>query len=262
MTVGKLRVMKLIPGLLFMFLSINSLACVCMLQKFAEKYTESDFVARARIIKAYKNEGEEELYKADILIYDLYKGHKIKSIYVEGRSDGKRGSSCAIFIPENTELIIYAKKYEKRNFIIGYCPGLVYLNQDKRTFIAERREIAMLDILKKRAVKYTGLLTLHPETGSFSGQTSRFTGISLNKNFALYELIFTADVKLKSVNVISGFDKKTDDELIKILNTSAWKANERNFARKSIPENSRFLIGFYYYPKEARYESFISENDL
>ena len=253
--------MKLVLGTLFTFLTLKTLACVCMPPKFTEKYTASDFVAKARIIKVYKNESDEELYKADILIHALYKGVSIKSIYVEGRSDGKRGSSCAIFIPENTELIIYAKNSDG-NFTTGSCSGLVYLNQDKRTLRAEIREMEMLNILKKRSIKYTGNINYYPETGSFSKQTSTFNGIHLNKSFALYELIFAEDVTLKSVNVISGFNKKTDDELIEILKISTWKAMERNFIRKSVPDNSRFKIGFYYYSEEDKYQSFISENDL
>jgi hypothetical protein len=184
-------------------------------------------VAKARIVKVYKNESEEEIYKADILIRDLYKGPTIKSIYVEGRSDGKIGSSCAIFIPENIELIIYARN-NNGHFTMGSCSGMVYLNQDKRTLRAETREIEMLNILKARRVDYPNDIVYSPETGSFTNQLSAFHGINLNKAFALYELSFAADVKLKSVNVISGFEEKTDSSLIEIMKKLPWKANQRN----------------------------------
>ncbi|MBE9464226.1 hypothetical protein ACFP1I_06470 [Dyadobacter subterraneus] len=255
--------MKLVISVFLILLSItDSLACVCMPQKFTEKYTQSDFVAKARIVKVYKNKSEEELYKADILIYDLYKGMKVKSLYVQGRSDGKRGSSCAILISENTDLIIYAKDTYQGTYTIGYCPGLVYLNQDKRRLAAEIRELAMLNILKTRKVKYSGDIAYQTEIKNFSNELEKFRGASLNKNFALYELIYTSDIKIKSVNVISGFNEKVDLNLKEIIEKSVWKANNRNIALNTIQENSRFLIGFYYYPAEDAYQSFISVHDL
>lgn len=254
--------MKNILTAFFLLQSSISFACGCIPQKFTEKYTDSDFIAKAKIIKVYKNESEEEIYKADILIYNLYKGHTIKSIYIEGRSDGKRGSSCAIFIPENTELIIYAKNFTNGSYTIGPCTGFVYLNQDKRTLRAETREIAMLNILKARKVKYSGDIIFYTDVRNFSNQLSKFNGIALNKNFALYELIFASDITIKSVNIISSFDKRTDSELKEIIENSIWKANKRNFVLDKVPEDSRFLIGLYYYQAEGGYQSIIGTHDL
>lgn len=254
--------MKFILSAFIFFLSANSFACVCIPPKFTEKYTGSDFVARAKIITVYKNESEDELYKADILIYDLYKGPSIKSIYIEGRSDGKRGSSCSIFIPENTELIIYARNFDNGKFAFGSCSGYVYLNQNKRMLRSETREIEMLNILKMRKIDYPAEIIYHPKSWSFSNQLSKFKGLDLNKNFALYELTFAADITLKSVNVIRGFDKKTDSILIEMIEKTDWNAVKRNVKIDQVPDNSRFLIGFYYYKADGPYQSFVSVYDL
>ena len=57
--------------------------------EFAEKYTQSDFIAIAEIIKVYKNEGPEMFYKSGITIRSSYKGTKTNSIHIKGSSDGK-----------------------------------------------------------------------------------------------------------------------------------------------------------------------------
>lgn len=254
--------MKYILIAFLIILSVHSNACMCVPPKFTEKYTESDFIAKVKIIKVYKNESEAELYKADILIEDLYKGSSISSIYVRGRSDEKKGSSCAIFIPENTELIIYARNFNNGKFAFGSCSGYVYLNQDKRTLRSEIREIEMLNVLKARKVDYSADVIYYPKNGDFFDQLTQFKGLDLNKSFTLYELTFAADVTLKSVSVISGFDKKTDSALIEMIEKSDWKAIRGNAKIDQVPENSRFLIGFYYYKEEGKYQSFISDYDL
>jgi hypothetical protein len=49
------------------------------------KYIESEF-AKAKIINNYKKmKAQKELYKADILISELFKGESLKSIYVGGK---------------------------------------------------------------------------------------------------------------------------------------------------------------------------------
>ena len=87
---------------------ISSNACDCPIRTFTEVYTQSDFVAEIRITKNYDDEGEQELYKAEIQNINSYKGDSVNAIYEGGKSDGKMGSSCSIYIHENTELIAYA----------------------------------------------------------------------------------------------------------------------------------------------------------
>ena len=138
--------MKKIIQIILLLFSGAVFACICDPPKVTEKYIESDFVAKAKIIKNYKNVSSEELYKADILISELFKGESLKSIYVAGRSDGNMGSSCSIFIPENTELIIYARKDKDGKYRIGMCSGLLYINKSNPKI--QKRELEILKMLK------------------------------------------------------------------------------------------------------------------
>ena len=255
--------------LFILFLALyagETFACTCMPRKFAEKYVQSDFVAVAKIIKVYQNEGEEELYKADILIRDLFKGENLKSIYIEGRSDGKKGSSCSIFIPENTELIIYAIKNGNNQFSFDSCSGYLILKQEgKNRKNTEKRELDMLHVLQARHINYTNKIVFAKKMG-FSEELKQYKGIQLSKSYAIFELTFSSDLKLKSLDIISRFENEVDNELVKMLEKSSWLSvdvkSQYVIIKDIVPEGSKVLVGFYFYEAEGAYESFVSEHDL
>ena len=252
--------------LIFVLYAGNTLACSCIPPKFVEKYIQSDFVAVAKIIKVYQNEGEEELYKADILIRDLFKGQNLNSIYIEGRSDGKKGSSCNLVIPVNTELIIYARKNGNNQFSFGSCSGYLILNRQwKHSEEQEKRELGMLNMLRSKNINYTNKIWFGKKMG-FSGELERFKGVQLNKSYAVFELAFGANLAVKSVEQISGFGSDVDNELIKMLEKSKWGSidvkSQDVIIKDTVPDGSKFLVGFYFYEAEAGYESFVGEYDL
>jgi len=252
--------------LLFLVYAGNTLACSCLSPKFAEKYIQSDFVAVAKIIKVYQNEGEEEIYKADILIRDLFKGENLKSIYIQGRSDGQKGSSCSIFIPENTELIVYAIQKSNNKFAFDSCSGYLILNRKwKYSEKQEKRELGMLNMLRAKNINYTNKIWFGKKMG-FSEELKRFKGIQLNKSYAVYELTFGENLAIKSVEQISGFGSDVDNELIKMLEKSKWGSidvkSQDVIIKDIVPDGSKVLVGFYFYEADGTYESFLSEYDL
>ena len=236
-------------------------ACDCSIRYFTEMYSQSDFVAEIRITKNFDNEGEQELYKSEIQILNLYKGDSINSIYVEGRSDGKMGSSCSIFIRANTELIAYVNKNGNGKYIIGMCSGFTYTKNHR--YIEEReinQERAMLSLLKKKNIVYTDKIDYGPRS-TIHFYLGQFDGIKLKKNYALFEITFGTDLTIKSVTKISGFRRQLDRKLLEMLDKSQWGSND-NGIKDSVPDNSKFLVGIYYYPKEDENPSFLSLFDL
>lgn len=121
--------MKSILQITIFLFSIGVFACDCDEPKITEKYVESEFIVNVTIIKIYPNQKNEQGYRVDIKINELFKGERLKSIYVYGRSDNGIGTSCDIYIPVNTKLVAYARKNKGGNFGIGMCSGLLYLNK-------------------------------------------------------------------------------------------------------------------------------------
>jgi len=247
--------MKNILQITIFLFSIGIFACTCEDPKITEKYIESDFVAKARIIKNYKNENSKELYKADILISELFKGEKLNSIYVAGRSDGRMGSSCAIFIPENTELIIYAQKNKDGKYSVGMCSGLLYLSN--RNVKRQKRELSILKMFKSENIEFTDKVN-YREKAKLHKNLEQFKGIELEKNYGIYEITFESDLTIKDVAEVSGFGTPIDQKLIEIIKKTEWSSFDKGIKDK-VPENSKLLVGIYYYEKEKEDPSFLSQ---
>ena len=218
----------------------------------------ADFVAKIRISKVYSNEGDEEIYKSDIEILEKFKGKNLSSVYVNGRSDNKIGSSCAIFIPENTELIAYAYQDKNGRYRMGMCSGLVYYNN--RPYINTNKianEEAILSTLKKHPVEISKHIRLDTD-GQIYHSLKQFKGLNLSRDFALFKLTFTSEAKVKNIELLSGFDTELDKKLIHILKSIEWRGF-KNHKQGNVPEGTRFLYGIYYYKQEGDNPSFLSQ---
>ena len=247
--------MKKILQLIIFLFSIGISACDCDPPKITEKYIESDFVANVTIIKIYPNKKNEQGYKADIQINELFKGERLKSIYIYGRSDNGFGTSCDIFIPINTKLIAYARKNIDGNYGIGMCSGIMYLEysrffkkktlKNKRELEKENRELEILKTFQDKNIKYTSKIR-YSEKSKLHNDLEKFKGIKLDKNFGLYELNLSPDFKIKNIKLISGFENPIDKKLIDILSETEWTSYKSGKEIK-IPDNSKLLIGIYYY---------------
>jgi len=247
--------MRKILQIIIFFYSAGVLACTCDDPMITEKFIQSDFVAKAKIVRNYKNESSKELYKADIVISELFKGEKQTSIYVAGRSDGNMGSSCAIFIPENTELIIYAQKNEDGKYSVGMCSGLLYLkNQNLKR---QKRELDILKMFKSKNINFADKIS-YREKAKLHKELEQFQGIELEKSYGIYEITFASDLTIKYVVEISGFENPVDQQLIDIIEKTEWTSFDKGIKDK-VPEDSKLLIGIYYYPKEKDDPSFLSQ---
>jgi len=256
-----LPAMKNILFLFILLFSFRALGCICDPPSITENFAKSDFVARAKIVKNYKNEDLTERYKADIEIQELYKGVMIKSIFVYGRSDGRMGSSCALFIPENTELIIYANKNTDGNYSVGYCSGLLYLkNKGSKK---EKRDLGILDAFKNSGLSFTNKISFSESPISYKDATSlhekleKYKGIVLEKSYGIYQITFATDLKILNVECLSGFGMHVDEELVELLKTTKWTSFHKGI-RDQVPDQSKLLVGIYYYPKQNGKESYLT----
>ena len=248
-------IMKKILQITIFLFSIGVFACDCDSPKITEKYTQSDFVANVTIIKIYPNQKNEQGYRADIKINELFKGDRLKSIYVYGRSDNGNGTSCDIYIPENTNLIAYASKNKDGNFGIGMCSGLLYLNKTNQK--RKKRELDILKTFKSKNINFTDKIS-YREKAKLHKELEQFKGIELEKKYGIYEITFASDLSIKNVNAISGFNHSIDQKLIEIIKKTEWTSFDKGIKNK-VPENSKLLIGIYYYPNEKGNQSFLSQ---
>ena len=237
--------------------SLKTYSCSCAgMYSVSEKFSKADFVAKGKIIKNYKNKGEEETYKSDIKIDQIFKGVKVNSLLVYGNNGADTFSSCDIFIKEGTELIFYANKNYEGKLQIGFCSGLVYFKQVNKF----KKELEILDILKMLKDKHFNKINLHPR--SLSIDLKKFNGINLKKRFAIFEISFDKKLNISDVKIVSGFgNKNIDKKVIEVLNQSLWKVHQNN-EKNEVFEGYKHIVDIYYYSQQGNNKSFLSLYNL
>jgi len=242
---------------IFLF-SLKTYSCSCESRTVSNKFAQSEFVAKGKIVKNYKNKGDETVYKSDIIIFDLYKGPQLKSIYVSGNNGANIMTSCDIFIAEETELIFYAYKSNQGKYTIGMCSGLVYLNRKKSSKLirSQNREFKILKSLQKLENKVFNKLKFY--SSDLSENLKSLNGLKIKKEYGVFELVFDKKLSILKINSISNFkNKNIDKEVIKILKSSPWKLAGKykdGYQKKQY----KYIIDIYYYPKEGHNKSFLS----
>ncbi|AZJ31751.1 hypothetical protein SAMN05444344_2499 [Tenacibaculum mesophilum] len=229
--------------------------CDCGIETIVNKFAHSSFVAKGKIIKNYKNLKGENVYKADIKIDKLYKGEKIESIFVYGRSDEKMGTSCDIFIPEETELIFYAHKDKSGRLIIGMCSGLLYLNKESsREKEKEIRELKILKSLSKLNDRDINKVKLY--SSEIGDLLDDLKGYDSKKKYGIYKLIFSKKLRLKRIKVVDGFtDKNVDKKIKRILKNVKWEPLRYRDSIK-LKNNYIYFLDIYHYSREKNNKSF------
>ncbi|KAA0989169.1 hypothetical protein [Dyadobacter aurulentus] len=248
------KTLKIILTTLYIIQSIAASATVCIPIEFIGKYETSAFIARVTITSVVPNEKDRFYYKSDISIRTLYKGPRITSILIEGSSDGKVRMTSDIFFPKNTELLVYARLNEDGQHIFGSCSGYQIL--DKKPSHATRRELAMLDVLKK---KHKPGSTIYRYSAEFGDQLKPLRGISLSKSFAIYEITFGSGRQIDSVRTVSGFTYEIDEKLKTIVKSADWIGHDPD---PGASKGKKRLVAFYYYEAEKNELSFIGEWDV
>ncbi len=66
---------------------------------------------------------------------------------------------------------------------------------------------------------------------------------------------------IKDVAEISGFGNAIDEKLIEIIGKTEWTTYS-NGIKDKVPNDSKLLIGIYYYAQGKKYSSFLSQSYL
>ena len=233
-----------------------------MTQKVIDRYANSDFVATVNVLNV-DSEKDENYLNLQIEILELYKGNQTDLLKIP-----KSRGTCGIYTPENTKWLIFASKDKNGNLTFGYCSGAKQIN---KKFDSKRlkkyphveidhkrnieRKIELLRYLKKEKIKPQNEFKLH---SSFSLESmKKFKGYEVNKDkFALYELTIDKDLSVLTVKELKAFDnEKLSMELLEFIseNVSIGRKGKLN----EIPEQTKIVLGLYYYPPEEENASFI-----
>jgi len=236
----QMKKLILILALQFLF-TINCFACSCISQKFDSHFSNSDFVGEVKILKNYKSVDDEEYYRVDVLVRNIYKGNNVKSIYVNGYNESVWESSCDMLIPVGTRVIIFAKANENDQLQISMCSKLIYLGDEVNE--ATDRIVKVLETLKLKKILYKSIINKN-FSSSFRKFLREQSNLKLKRDFAIYEVSFKNDLKVKCVRVVSGFKNKIDRKIKRYLRKKLWSIDKK-FKHESITNYSKHFVIIY-----------------
>lgn len=152
-------------------------------------------------------------------------------------------------------MIIYARKDKDGKYRIGMCSGLLYINKSNPKI--QKRELEILKMFKSKNIVFTDKINYREKSDIHAG-LKQFKGIELDKEYGIYEITFGEDLTIKTVTEISSFGNQIDQKLIEIIKKSKW-SSFNNGIKDKVPDNSKLIIGIYFYPKEKNDLSFLSQ---
>ncbi len=235
-----------------MVLCDQALACKCDMPSITDSYVAADFVARFEIIQVYPNEGEENIYKADIKILEQFKGPKIESIYIGGRSDGKLGTSCDVFYPEGSDLLVAARAKPDGRIVFGMCSFTIDFKNKRKDNQLEMETIMFMNKhYRDLTIPYLPIISSNFHEFLFSK-----SGIKQNEKFAIFEVLLDDQVNASEVKTMKGFGGKIDSEIVDELSKSSWDIRFYESDSK-IDGPVKVIVPVYFHPEENGEKSFL-----
>ncbi len=244
---------KYLFTVVLLFFGAKSFACDCAFNEPVHGFSTEEFVGHIKITKVYPNEGKSSVYKADIELLELFKGSKINSIFVRGRSDGKIGTSCDVFYPEGSELVVTASRNSSGQLVFGMCSFIIDLNAEGRS---NQINLDVIRTISKWDNTYSSNLEYFISS-EFADLLESKKGLQLKEKFALFEVKFNDEQLPIEVNMIKGFDDSVDAEIVETLSNCTYKL--RTFgADKPSSDSIKIVVPVYFYPEERGNRSFVS----
>ncbi len=221
----------------------ETIACKCSPGRGMDYFLNSDFVATAVIAEGFEDTLGDLNYNIPeywikINPVEVFKGKLPDSLKVTG------GGMCVLTMAKASTWIIYARKSQNGEYHISYCSGSEQVDkyenyselssekngEERKASI--RKKIRQLEILRENNIDYTySQLDINAE--SLDHQLAAFKDISLNDDFAIFEVELSEDMKVQQVKVIDGFDAKVDKALKKLLSESDYTNHGKSDIQKS-----------------------------
>jgi hypothetical protein len=243
--------LKKIIFILFFITSVKAIGCSCGVSTFSKQFINADIVVKAKVISfspEWKIENQYEQFTTEIEIIETYKGSiKSKIIKIFFSND----SSCSLFMPLNSEWILFAYSSSKENeFYTNMCSGSKQINKEFDESLYPKYNIQyqksinnltkLLTNLKANNIEISNKLNILNSCSYYNFLISQ-QDLKTDKDYAFYKIILNSNFEIKKIKVISGFNRKFDENLKKeIIENNGWiNVYGRN---KKIPEKTEWLI--------------------
>ena len=214
--------------LILFFIFYKSYSCSCSQLSLIDKVKTHEYIAKIRIIesKTIANYIDSfDPYFVKIETIKQYFGEKATEIHLESMSD----SSCGMYLPKDTEWIVYGYKDKKDGKIYtSLCSGnfqlnktidsLKYKNYFKEYPKQQKRVLNILEELNIKKIKELNLKSSNksPKDNGLQKALLCINNLDSKKSFGCYKLIYNEKGEAIDIEVINSLGRKLIKFLCKI----------------------------------------------
>lgn len=227
---------KIVVLLLVVF--YKSYSCSCVHSSLIDKINTHDYIARIKITESKTIGNLMDSYKpyfVKIETVKQYFGNKIIELHLESMCD----ASCGMFLPKDTEWIIFGfKNKENGKIYTSLCSGNFQLNKTIDSVKYQnyhkdypKQQIKILNILKELKIekikKVNNKLSHNTsKDGGFRNALLSINNFDSKKTFGCFKLIHNKEGEVVDIEIINSLGKKIDKKFKKELIGSKWIHNK------------------------------------
>nr|WP_157247092.1 hypothetical protein [Pedobacter panaciterrae] len=243
----------LLPGALF--------ACSCANEGVINNFQQSEFVAKAKIIKITPDSANSEYHDAVIEIINLYKGEQLSKIKIMSSLN----TSCGFLPDENSTWIIFASTWQGV-LSFGFCSGSMQVDEyfDPVKYPNGAKNWGNTLKLREGAIAFlSDHKIFNPNTSLIrphSSEIGSFKGYKNENSFAVFQVEVNSDFSIAKIKQLRKFENKTLNKLV----FNSIKKNLKLSGRRGKPlaKPTRLILFCYYYEQNGSQQSFLSFLDV
>jgi len=246
--------------LIFLF-PVFSYACSCAIEGVVNKFQQSEFVAKAKIVKIMPDTTNSDYHDAVIKIISLYKGEHLAKIKIMSSLN----SSCSFLPEENSTWIIFAQRWQEM-LSFGFCSGsinldrtfdsIMYPNANRNYGNTIKLEEGVISFLCKNKIPNPNPSMLHAS----NTKISLLKGYKNKNSFAVFQVDVNSDFSIAAIKQLKKFQNRKLNKLVQDSMRTDLKFSNRR--AQPLTKPTRVILFCYFYKYDDPDQSFLSFIDI
>ncbi len=238
-----------------------SYACSCAYEGVVKNFQESEFVAKAKIIKITPDPKNSEYHDAVIEIISLYKGQHLSKIKIMSSLN----SSCGFLPIENSIWIIFAQRWQGM-LSFGFCSGSINIDRtfDPIQYPNAAKNYGNMIKLKEGAISFLSKNSIFNPNPSllraYNTEIGSFKGYKNKSSFAVFQVDVNSDCSIAAIKQLKKFQNRKLNKLV--FNSMKTKLTFTGKQGKSLAKPARMILFCFFYQQNGSDQSFLSFFDM
>ena len=243
----------LLPGGLF--------ACSCANEGVINNFQQSEFVAKAKIIKITPDSANSEYHDAVIEIINLYKGEQLSKIKIMSSLN----TSCGFLPDENSTWIIFASTWQGV-LSFGFCSGSMHVDEyfDPVKYPNAGKNWGNTVKLREGAITFLSSHKIFNPNPSliraYNSEIGSFKGYKNKNSFAVFQVDVNSDFSIAAIKQLKKFQNGKLNRLV--FNSMKTKLTLAGKRGRPLGKPARLILFCYYYEQNGAHQSFLSFFDV